>query len=772
MKQLHFTLKHTNQFFTTKRQLLCAIGALCSSMAFAQPPVAVSPVLGNAASFAVFGGNAGITNSGTNTITHGSIGTVAAATTVIGFHDGVTGAVYGETGLAVANVTGGIYANVPAPGTATSFAFATKTLADANTAYNNISPASQPGGIDPGAGELGGLTLSPGVYKATTFKISNVDLTLDAQGNPDAVWVFQTAAALTVGIPGPTGARSVKMINGGLPRNVFWYVGSAATINGAGGGTMVGTIIAYSAITFSTVGNAVQTVLNGRALSLNASVTMVNTTVNATDTWTGLSNSAWTTATNWSTGLVPINSDEVLIPNVSTNQPIISAGIAPLYNLTLYNGAALTVTNSTLQIGGFINNLGNAFAATLGTIAMNGTLPQILPAATFTNSNTVQNLTINNLSGVSLGGDITVSNLLTLSNGLLTTNNNNNLIIANNATISGASANRYIDGNVRKVGNQAFTFPTGMGGRYAPISMSAPANSNDHFTASYKAANPNGNYPTASLGSGLNNVSSSEYWLLNRTNGTSNVDVTLSFDASRSYGISTLTDLRVAGWNGSQWVNQGNTATTGTNTSGTVKSNAALAVFGPFTLGSSTASNALPVTIVFFTAQQQNGNIAMQWQTANEINASYFNVQRSVDAVNFTAVGKVPTKGAGNYMYKDDISAISSQAIYYRLQIVDNDGSFTYSQIVAINFNNHTTQIAIFPNPVTETLFVQLLAIKADKLTLQVTDMNGKVLLQQSAQVSAGTTSLSVNASTLAKGNYVLLIRGKDIIQEKQFIKE
>ena len=86
MKQFHFTLKHTNQFFTTKRQLLCAIGVLCSSMAFAQPPVAVAPVLGNAATFAVFGGNAGITNSGTNTITHGSIGTVAASTTVIGFH--------------------------------------------------------------------------------------------------------------------------------------------------------------------------------------------------------------------------------------------------------------------------------------------------------------------------------------------------------------------------------------------------------------------------------------------------------------------------------------------------------------------------------------------------------------------------------------------------------------------------------------------------------------------------------------------------------------
>ena len=67
---------------------------------------------------------------------------------------------------------------------------------------------------------------------------------------------------------------------GGLAKNVFWYVGSSATINGAGGGIMSGTIIAAQGVTFSTAGNAVQTVLNGRALSLNASVTMVNTTIN------------------------------------------------------------------------------------------------------------------------------------------------------------------------------------------------------------------------------------------------------------------------------------------------------------------------------------------------------------------------------------------------------------------------------------------------------------------------------------------------------------
>lgn len=245
------------------------------------PPAAIVVDLGTAAMFGAFGGNAGMTNQGLNTvINNGSIGTTGASTMVTGFHDG--NAIYTETDLNVGNVTGDIFTAPPAPGTATSLAIAQQAQLDATAAYLSISPASKPGGSDPNAGELGGLTLAPGVYKSAsgTFKISNGDLTLDAQGDPNATWIFQTAAGLTVGIAGPTGAKSVLLKNGALSKNVFWYVGSAATINGAGGGTMVGTIIANSGVTFSTAGNAAQTVLNGRAISLVSSVTMVNTTIN------------------------------------------------------------------------------------------------------------------------------------------------------------------------------------------------------------------------------------------------------------------------------------------------------------------------------------------------------------------------------------------------------------------------------------------------------------------------------------------------------------
>jgi hypothetical protein len=149
---------------------------------------------------------------------------------------------------------------------------------DAQTAFNNL--AGLPAGpVDPGA-QLGGQTLAPAVYKTAggAFMITGTDLTLDAKGDANAVWVFQMASTLVVGAAGAP--RSVVLIGGAQAKNVYWQVGSAATINAAGGGTMVGTIIAQAGITFSTAGNAAITTLNGRALALSASVTMVNTVIN------------------------------------------------------------------------------------------------------------------------------------------------------------------------------------------------------------------------------------------------------------------------------------------------------------------------------------------------------------------------------------------------------------------------------------------------------------------------------------------------------------
>jgi hypothetical protein len=252
----------------------------------APPPAPVS-LLGTASLFGAFGGSAGVTNQGLNTVINGNIGTTAVSTAVTGFHDGVPSCTYTETPLNIGTVNGLIYTAAPPPtvgcpseGTATTFSIASQARAGALAEYNAL--VAMPGGPDPGAGNLANKTLAPGVYTAAagSFLIQGGNLTLDAQGNANAVWVFQMASTLTVGGPGAAAPVSIIMANGAQAKNVFWQVGTAATINAAGGGTFYGTVISQSGAAISTPGNVALVTINGRVLSLNASVTMVNTVIN------------------------------------------------------------------------------------------------------------------------------------------------------------------------------------------------------------------------------------------------------------------------------------------------------------------------------------------------------------------------------------------------------------------------------------------------------------------------------------------------------------
>lgn len=247
----------------------------------------------SASRFGIFGGSAGMTNTGIQTVITGSngatadIGTTATGTSAItGFHDS-NGDIYTEPPHS-GNVTGKIYSCTVSTTGPTSAAVnpasctaATNARADALAAYNALVALPVGPNPDQGAGSLANLVLAPGVYKAAggSFKIQGGNLTLDAQGDANAVWVFQMATTLTVGGPGAAFPQSVILVNGAQAKNVFWQVGSAATINAAGGGAMVGTIISQAGAVFSTAGNTALLTLNGRALSLGASVTLVNTAI-------------------------------------------------------------------------------------------------------------------------------------------------------------------------------------------------------------------------------------------------------------------------------------------------------------------------------------------------------------------------------------------------------------------------------------------------------------------------------------------------------------
>ena len=263
------------------------------------PPLVLGPTI---SLFGGFGGPAGMTNSGDLTVINGDIGTTGVSTTMTGFYDESVPAVaavypcsYTAGAGADYGLVNGTIETAPVPpspgcpneGTGPStqpgmtFYIATQAAAEALTAYTTLQ--GLPSGATLSTNELGNRVLAPGTYTSATFyQITTGPLTLNAQGNPNAYWIFQIGSYLKVGTPGTPQAASESVVleNGALASHVFWAVGSAATINPAGGGTFVGTVLSQAGISVSTAGNATVAVIDGRLIALHASTTLVNTVIN------------------------------------------------------------------------------------------------------------------------------------------------------------------------------------------------------------------------------------------------------------------------------------------------------------------------------------------------------------------------------------------------------------------------------------------------------------------------------------------------------------
>jgi hypothetical protein len=223
------------------------------AMGFAQVP------LGSATTFAVLAGTTVTNTSATTTIT-GDVG-VSPGTAITGLPAGQP-------------IGGSIHAGDDV---------AAQAQADLGIAYGALAamPCTTPmSGVD-----LGAQTLTPGVYCFAAAAGMTGVLTLDAQGDSAAVFVFQIASALTV-----AGGASVELTNGAQASHVWWQVGSSATLGGSS--VMAGNILAYTSISLDTGAS-----LNGRALAAGGAVTMDannivgpsgSVTASGASTWGGL----------------------------------------------------------------------------------------------------------------------------------------------------------------------------------------------------------------------------------------------------------------------------------------------------------------------------------------------------------------------------------------------------------------------------------------------------------------------------------------------------
>lgn len=396
-----------------------------------------------------------------------------------------------------------------------------------------------------------------------------------------------------------------------------------------------------------------------------------------------------------------------------------------------------------------------------GTIEFNGNSPQIVAQDAGNGGDQVyyQTVIFNNTSGtypqLTMQGLATIHSSIVFTDGVLATTSGNILVIADAAGATGASDASYVDGPVRKVGNDIFIFPVGDDNNYQPILIATPALNTDAFEAQYFESDPGPSYNPGLRAAGIDHVSSCEYWILNRTAGTSNVFVGLTWDPN-SCGVTNLSELLVARWNGSFWVNHGNGGTAGNTTTGLILTSAMVTAFSPFTLGSSSAgSNPLPVELTEFSAARMLDEVKLEWRTVLELNSDRFEVERSADGTEWETVTSKKALGFNSGLTSYD--AVDAEPYkstsYYRLKSIDLDGTFSYSKIVTIG-DERTLDVKTYPNPATTEFYLEGAGIDRAELTL--ISATGQ-MLELKRPVAEGN-KIRLNTSALEEGVYFLKV--------------
>ncbi len=191
----------------------------------------------------------------------------------------------------------------------------------------------------------------------------------------------------------------------------------------------------------------------------------------------------------------------------------------------------------------------------------------------------------------------------------------------------------------------------------------------------------------------------------------------------------------------------------------------------PAVVFSVTTLGPVPVKLTEWDAFLIGSKVELEWRTASEENASHFNIQRSRDGVHFETMASLPATGNSqvpvNY-HMEDASPLQGSS-FYRLQMVDKDGSFAYSRIVNISFHDQENEFYILQNPVQNNLTVRLTAgTNGQNPEWRIISASGQLLKKGNAR----SNRLDLNVADLSPGVYCLQVKQKGKLNMKQFVKQ
>lgn len=345
---------------------------------------------------------------------------------------------------------------------------------------------------------------------------------------------------------------------------------------------------------------------------------------------------------------------------------------------------------------------------------------------------------------------------------------------ANNHTGAGDAA--HVDGYVRKLGTTLFIFPVGDNGQYGPFAAAGDGTTGAYFHVdptsaitsnlgggNYPVLPASGPFPAISMGAGVNAVSTVEYWDIDGANAT---PITLTWDLGSNVATltgSTLSMLTIVGWNGTNWVaipsvidvtsvlggtsdlSAGSITTTGSIVPNT---------YTVYTLGA--LSTPLPVTLLSFTATKSQYTALLSWETSQELNSDRFDIEHSTTGKNWDLIGKVKSTGtsAQKVAYTFIHEAPETGINFYRLKMVDRDGSSVYSTVRNLHFDGNKVTV-LYPNPASDVVYIDHKDLSTIR-SISLVALDGRQLL------FIDVKDRSINLKDISTGNYMLKISYQD----------
>jgi hypothetical protein len=185
----------------------------------------------------------------------------------------------------------------------------------------------------------------------------------------------------------------------------------------------------------------------------------------------------------------------------------------------------------------------------------------------------------------------------------------------------------------------------------------------------------------------------------------------------------------------------------------------------------------LPLTLLEFTVKKLTGNNLLNWITENEISLSRFEIERSSNGRDFYKIGGIMASGIGNtaksYAYTDQSPLATVN--YYRLKMIDIDGKFSYSKIIAVTGDQSASLVIekISPNPFVELINIDLVLQESQQLNIQLVNIEGRVVITRNYNGKKGNNKITCNGLTgLAPGIYCIKIITADMIVQQKLLKQ